>query len=134
VSNVVLLDINYPWGWRDYFVFTTFWFCRFPCTSYNKCLCCSFRIVVLLIVKYLNFFVGDAIILVFLHFDVVYFLVLPIVSTCTAPIEWLYFSALSIWSSSRIISSPMMGSFYFSYIWFLLGFLYFIYIVGVLLV
>jgi hypothetical protein len=52
--------------------------------------------VVLLIVKYLNFLADDGIILFFLHLDFVSFLVLSIVSCSPANVEWLYFSSSSI--------------------------------------
>jgi hypothetical protein len=110
-----------PQGWRDYFVFSTFGFYRFSCTSCNKWLYFLCLIVVLLIVKYLKFLVDDEIILFFLHLDFVYFLVLPILSDCTDRVKWLYFSSSSIWTSSR-----MVRLFCFLYIWFFLVVLYFL--------
>jgi hypothetical protein len=58
------------------FYFFTFEICRFSCTSYNKWLYCSCRMVVLLIIKYFNFLMNDEIIL---------FFVLSILSGCTVP-------------------------------------------------
>jgi hypothetical protein len=43
--------------------------------------------------KYLNFLADDVVILFFLHLNFVGFLVLSIVSGCTAHVEWLYISS-----------------------------------------
>jgi hypothetical protein len=45
--------------------------------------------VVLLIVKYLNFPADDGIILFFVHLDFIGFFVLPVTSGCTARVERL---------------------------------------------
>jgi hypothetical protein len=58
-----------PCRWRDYFVFSTFGLCRVSCTSYIKWVYCSCRMVVLLVVKYMNFLAGDGILLFFVHLD-----------------------------------------------------------------
>jgi hypothetical protein len=89
--EVVVLIVSYaftshcqvfelPHGWKNYYIFSTFGFFWSSCTSYNKWFYCSYRMVVLLIIKYSKFLVNDRIILFFLHFDFVSFLVLPIIS------------------------------------------------------
>jgi hypothetical protein len=79
------------------------------CTSYIKFVYFLCRMVVLLNLKSLNFFANNEIILFFLYIWIVIgFLVLPIISGCTARVQWLYFSPSSIWTSSR-----MMRLFYF---------------------
>jgi hypothetical protein len=83
-----------PCWWWYYFVFSTFRFCLFSRTSCIKWVYCLFRIVVLIVLKYLNFLAGGGIILFFLHVDFVGFLVLPTLSGCTAYVKWLYFLAL----------------------------------------
>jgi hypothetical protein len=91
-----------PREWWEYFVFSTFGFYSFSCTSYIKSMYCSCRMVVLIVIKYLNFLADDGIILFFLHLDFVSFLVLSIVSCSPANVEWLYFSSSSIWTTSWI--------------------------------
>jgi hypothetical protein len=54
---------------------------------------CSYRMVVLLSLKYLNFPADDGILLFFVHFG---FLVLLILSGCLGRAEWVYLSASSI--------------------------------------
>jgi hypothetical protein len=46
--------------------------------------------ILVLTVKYFNFIADDGIFLFFLHLDFFGFLVLPIISGCTARVEWLY--------------------------------------------
>jgi hypothetical protein len=82
----------------------------------------SCQMVVLLSVKYLNFIADDKIILLFLHLVYVGFLVLPILSACSARVEWVYFSASSICSSLW-----MTRLFCFFTVGFSTFFLYFLY-------
>jgi hypothetical protein len=56
--------------------------------------------ILLLIVKYLNFLTDGRIIIFFLLLDFFGLLVLPIISGSTARIEWLYFSSSNIRNSS----------------------------------
>jgi hypothetical protein len=76
-----------PLGWRYHFVISTFGFCWYSCTSYIKWVYWLCRMVVHLIVKYLNFLTDGGIILFFLRLDFVGFHVLLIISGCTARVE-----------------------------------------------
>jgi hypothetical protein len=86
-----------PCRWRDYFVFSTFGLCRVSYTSYIKWVYCSCWMVVLLIVKYMNFFTGDGIIIVFSYVNLggsifLWTLLIHVITACTSCYLRMYFS------------------------------------------